>query len=446
MTRIIIIIFISLCIYFINFGNSQDIIFLKNGDEIQSKVTEVLPDLIKYKKWENQDGPLYSVTKSDVFMIKYQNGSKDLFNTEQGKNTATNNDYSNKIVEEAKRYMDNRITVESEGACYLIDFKKQNGVERNIFGQIVYTLEYSLIIKVLRDFWKESSDKFMGANWYWSNFKILQNKGDVYAETFTNNYKLIESGTFIKLTGEIEFEKTDNGMRQKGSYINNTSEVLPNYTIPETKETPKNSVLVNKPNILRDSFVGEIIDGKKQGKGKMFYKSGDIYEGNWVDDKKEGIGTIFLADGSINYTGEFKNNKPNGKGILYDHNRVVYEGNWINGKKDGPGKFSVLTDEYSSEQIGNFVQDKLSGEGESNYEDKSDNTKIQWKGFFKNGSLDGKGSEHIILADGFTSSFDGEFKDGSKWNGTYFCTDNAGRKFFKEYKNGIESKLKKIKN
>jgi hypothetical protein len=425
---------------------SQDIIFLKNGNEIQSKVSEILTDLIKYKKWENQEGPMYSVIKSDVFMIKYQNGSKDVFNTEQENNTTAKNDYTNKIIEDAKMYMDNRISLESEGACYLIDFKKQNGVERNYFGQIIYTLEYSLTIKVLRDFWKESSDKFMGANWYWSNFKTLQNKGDVYAETFTNNYKFIERGTFIKLTGEIEFEKTDNGMRQKGSYKNKTSEVLPNYTIPETKETPKNSVLMNKPNILRDSFVGEIIDGKRQGKGKMIYKSGEIHEGNWVDDKKEGFCTIFLADGSINYTGEFKNDKPNGKGILYDHNRVAFDGNWVNGKKDGYGKFCVSTDEYSSELIGNFVEDNLSGEGEANHMLKKDKTIIQWKGTFKIGSLDGKGSEHIILADGFTSSFDGEFKDGSKWNGTYFCTDNAGRKFFKEYKNGIESKLKKIKN
>ena len=57
----------------------QDILVLKNGDEIKVKVSEVLPDLIKYKKWDNQDGPLYSEPKGNIFMIKYQNGSKDVF-------------------------------------------------------------------------------------------------------------------------------------------------------------------------------------------------------------------------------------------------------------------------------------------------------------------------------------------------------------------------------
>ena len=56
--------------------SAQDIIVLKNGDEIKSKVTEVEADQVKYKKWDNQDGPSYTANKSDIFMIKYQNGTK----------------------------------------------------------------------------------------------------------------------------------------------------------------------------------------------------------------------------------------------------------------------------------------------------------------------------------------------------------------------------------
>jgi hypothetical protein len=57
----------------------QDVIFLKNGGEIKAKVLEVLPDVVKYKKWDNQDGPSYSESKANIFMIKYQNGTKDVF-------------------------------------------------------------------------------------------------------------------------------------------------------------------------------------------------------------------------------------------------------------------------------------------------------------------------------------------------------------------------------
>jgi hypothetical protein len=61
---------------------SQDVIFLKNGGELKAKVLEVLPDIVRYKKWDNQEGPSYSESKTNIVMIKYQNGTKDVFNGE----------------------------------------------------------------------------------------------------------------------------------------------------------------------------------------------------------------------------------------------------------------------------------------------------------------------------------------------------------------------------
>lgn len=58
---------------------SQDVILLINGDEIKSKVLEVGLEEVKYKKWDNQSGPAYTMKKTDIFMIKYENGSKDVF-------------------------------------------------------------------------------------------------------------------------------------------------------------------------------------------------------------------------------------------------------------------------------------------------------------------------------------------------------------------------------
>lgn len=60
--------------------NAQDIIILKSGDEIKSMVVEVLSDQIKYKKFANKTGPSYGIDKSKVFMIRYANGSRDVFN------------------------------------------------------------------------------------------------------------------------------------------------------------------------------------------------------------------------------------------------------------------------------------------------------------------------------------------------------------------------------
>jgi hypothetical protein len=65
---------------------SQDIIILKNGGELKAKVLEVSPDMVKYKKWDNQDGPSYSESKANITMIKYQNGTKDIFSGENTSN------------------------------------------------------------------------------------------------------------------------------------------------------------------------------------------------------------------------------------------------------------------------------------------------------------------------------------------------------------------------
>ncbi|HNW89986.1 MAG TPA: hypothetical protein PKN48_10005 [Bacteroidales bacterium] len=61
---------------------AQDVIFKKNGDEVQAKIEEVGVSEIKYKKFDNQDGPLYTILKSDVFMIKYANGTKEVFSAD----------------------------------------------------------------------------------------------------------------------------------------------------------------------------------------------------------------------------------------------------------------------------------------------------------------------------------------------------------------------------
>jgi hypothetical protein len=59
---------------------SQDNIVLKNGEEIRAKVLEIGIQEIKYKKHENVGGPTYTILKTDVFMIKYENGTKDIIN------------------------------------------------------------------------------------------------------------------------------------------------------------------------------------------------------------------------------------------------------------------------------------------------------------------------------------------------------------------------------
>ncbi len=59
---------------------SQDIITKKTGEDISAKISEVTQTEIKYKKFDNLEGPIFSILKSDVLMIRYEDGTKDIFN------------------------------------------------------------------------------------------------------------------------------------------------------------------------------------------------------------------------------------------------------------------------------------------------------------------------------------------------------------------------------
>lgn len=69
-------------------STAQDMITKRDGSEIPSKVTEVTTQEIKYKRWDNQSGPIYGIDKKEVLFIKYENGAKDIFDT-QGNLTST---------------------------------------------------------------------------------------------------------------------------------------------------------------------------------------------------------------------------------------------------------------------------------------------------------------------------------------------------------------------
>ncbi len=63
----------------ISFTDAEcDLIVMRNGEEIRAKVQEISSALIKYKRCDLPDGPLYTVNKSEVFMVKYPNGSKEV--------------------------------------------------------------------------------------------------------------------------------------------------------------------------------------------------------------------------------------------------------------------------------------------------------------------------------------------------------------------------------
>ena len=74
-------------------------------------------------------------------------------------------------------------------------------------------------------------------------------------------------------------------------------------------------------------YEGEYLNGKKNGKGKIFYKSYGISEDEYFLGEKSGSNLIF--------EGEFLNGKKSGKGKEYngDNSNLIYEGEYLNWKK-----------------------------------------------------------------------------------------------------------------
>tara|TARA_B100000795_G_scaffold120122_1_gene89375 strand:+ start:181 stop:705 length:525 start_codon:yes stop_codon:yes gene_type:complete len=67
----------------IDFDVECDNIILNDGSEISSKIIEITPDLIKYRKCSNLEGPLISISRSSILMIRYADGTKDIMNLDK---------------------------------------------------------------------------------------------------------------------------------------------------------------------------------------------------------------------------------------------------------------------------------------------------------------------------------------------------------------------------
>ena len=58
---------------------AQDVITRRNGEDIRAVIVEVTDDAVKYKRENLPDGPLFTISKADVLMVTYSDGSRDVF-------------------------------------------------------------------------------------------------------------------------------------------------------------------------------------------------------------------------------------------------------------------------------------------------------------------------------------------------------------------------------
>lgn len=108
-------------------------------------------------------------------------------------------------------------------------------------------------------------------------------------------------------------------------------------------------------------YLGEIIDGKPNGQGILYFKTNDAegrikYEGQWKQGVMKGSGILTLNNAK--YEGEMDNNLPNGYGIYWRNDGSRIEGTFNNGILNGHA--IVYTNGMKIE--GNMINGEMNGD------------------------------------------------------------------------------------
>lgn len=333
-------------LFCVNSINAQDIITLKNGDEIKSKVIEVTPDLVKYKNWTNQDGPTYSLTKAEIFMIKYQNGTKDVFKETSVSNSAQNNNDNNgsKFIGTwyHKRYDGNNnkttLTISKPGVDFLVDYKQMSRS---------------------------------------GGFDIFFNTDGSFKEMARLDGNSIVINSFIKLS-----------LMNDNTILMNSEEFVKTPVNIQTNTSASsiiNAPVVNNKPSFTPRYFGDLKDGKKEGYGTQLYEDGSTYKGEWKDDMRNGKGVLTNVD-STKIIGVWKNNQNERKfKIIFGANVYfnTYEGEMYNDKMEGIG---VMLYYDGSRYEGDFKDNQFNGNGVLQGAERFGIATLS-KGIFKNGKI-----------------------------------------------------------
>ena len=189
----------------------------------------------------------------------------------------------------------------------------------------------------------------------------------------TNKDTLLDLITDLKeVLGGIKNERT---FKKMESVIINMNQFINNYkkkieielkALDDLEKKFGSNIAKNKTKKINEEiiydngkYIGEEVDGKREGKGIYFFNDGDVYDGEWKDGKKEGKGIYYFKDGDV-YEGYWKNNNFQGKGIYYHKSGDIYDGEYYNNQRHGKGIYYFIG---GSRYEGDWIDDKKDGQG-----------------------------------------------------------------------------------
>ena len=171
-------------------------------------------------------------------------------------------------------------------------------------------------------------------------------------------------------------------------------------------------------------FVGEYLNGLKNGKGKQYYSNGELmYEGEFKNGFRNGKGKEYYI-GNLFFEGEYLYSYYI-KGKFYVNKKLEYEGEFLYYKKwngigydekgnkiyelkNGNGKVIEYHADGDLGFEGEYLNGKRSGKGKEYY---PNNQLVHYEGEFLNGLKNGIGKEYN---DNNEVIFEGEYLNGER--------------------------------
>ena len=132
--------FVILTMFIVLGSNAQDKIILKTGTNIEAKVLEINQTTVRYKKFNNLEGPTFVSDKNEIHMITYENGVNEVFdnNYQDGGNES---DYSAK--KSKTKFGKNRF----ENSFAIVGYNNSlNDYDSDSFGSFNNAISYERIL------------------------------------------------------------------------------------------------------------------------------------------------------------------------------------------------------------------------------------------------------------------------------------------------------------
>lgn len=189
----------------------------------------------------------------------------------------------------------------------------------------------------------------------------------------------------------------------------------------DPRNGPFNGQRMKYPKIVEDNsaYEGEWKNGKRDGLGILSWKDVSKFIGNFIEDKVMGFGKLWHEDGDV-YTGFWNDFQADGVGMYKTNAQASYEGYWKNDKQNG---FGIEKWPRGSSYIGEYQDGNKEGIGSLNFEGNGG-----FEGEFKGGCISGVGV--FFFSD--NRRYEGEWKN-NKMHGYGMITWPEGKFYEGEF-------------